>query len=153
MSEGFLGTAAPPTADAVLLLETAMGVALLFGAWLARTRRFRQHAWCQSAIVVLNLAVIATAMTPSFRAQVLPRIPAKLDKSYYLLATVHAGLGAVAELAALYILVALGTRLLPEKLRITRYKVWMRSVLLLWWLVLLVGFATYTRWYVGGLFR
>ena len=153
MSEGFLGTAAPPTADAVLLLEAAMGVALLFGARLARTRRFRQHAWCQSAVVVLNLAVIAVAMTPSFRAQVFPRIPAKLDKPYYLLATAHAGLGTVAELAALYILVALGTRLLPEKLRITRYKTWMRSVLLLWWVVLLLGFMTYTRWYVAGLFR
>ena len=100
MSEGLLGTAAPLTADVVLLLETAMGVALLFGAWLARTRRFRQHAWCQSVIVLLNLAAIAVAMTPSFRLQVLPRIPAKLSKPYYALASVHAGLGTAAELAA-----------------------------------------------------
>jgi uncharacterized membrane protein YozB (DUF420 family) len=153
LSEGFLGTAAPLAADAVLLLETAMGVALLFGAWLARTKRFGQHAWCQSGIVLLNLAVIAVAMTPSFRLQVLPRIPAKLARPYYALATAHAGLGTVAELAALYILVAAGTRLLPEKLRITRYKAWMRSVLLLWWLVVLLGFATYVRWYIPDLFR
>ena len=153
MSEGFLGTAAPLTANAVLLLETAMGVGLVFGAWLARTKRFRQHAWCQSAIVLLNLAVIVVAMIPSLRSQVLPRIPAKLGKPYYALATVHAGLGTVAELAALYILVAAGTRLLPEKLRITRYKAWMRSVLLLWWLVVLLGFATYVRWYVPDVFR
>ena len=153
MSEGFLGTAAPPTVNAGLLLETAMGVGLVFGAWLARTKRFRQHAWCQSAIVLLNLAVIVVAMIPSLRSQVLPRIPAKLHKPYYALATMHAGLGTVAELAALYILVAAGTRLLPEKLRITRYKAWMRSVLLLWWLVLLLGFATYVRWYVPDLFR
>lgn len=153
MSEGFLGTAAPLTANAVLLLETAMGVGLVFGAWLARTKRFRQHAWCQSAIVLLNLAVIVVAMIPSLRSQVLPRIPAKLRKPYYALATMHAGLGTVAELAALYILVAAGTRLLPEKLRITRYKAWMRSVLLLWWLVVLLGFATYLRWYVPDVFR
>ena len=153
MSEGFLGTAAPPTANAVLLLETAMGVGLVFGAWLARTKRFRQHAWCQSAIVLLNLAVIVVAMIPSLRSQVLPRIPAKLGKPYYALATIHAGLGTAAELAALYILVAAGTRLLPEKLRITRYKAWMRSVLLLWWLVVLLGFATYLRWYVPDVFR
>ena len=153
MSEGFLGTAAPLTADAVLLLETVMGAGLVFGAWLARTKRFRQHAWCQSAMVLLNLAVIVVAMIPSLRSQVLPRIPAKLRKPYYALATMHAGLGAVAELAALYLLVAAGTRLLPEKLRITRYKAWMRSVLLLWWLVVLLGFATYVRWYVPDLFR
>ena len=148
-----MGTAAPPTANAVLLLETAMGVGLVFGAWLARTKRFRQHAWCQSAVVLLNLAVIVVAMIPSLRSQVLPRIPAKLGKPYYALATVHAGLGTVAELAALYILVAAGTRMLPEKLRITRYKAWMRTVLLLWWLVVLLGFATYVRWYVPDLFR
>lgn len=148
MSEGLLGTAAPRTADVVLLLETAMGVALLFGAWLARTRRFRQHAWCQSVIVLLNLAVIAMAMTPSFRLQVLPRIPAKLSKPYYALASVHAGLGTAAELAALYLLIAAGTHLLPAKLRITRYKPWMRGVLPLWWLVLVLGFSTYVRWYL-----
>ena len=130
-----------------------MGAALLVGAWLARARRFRQHAWCQSTIVLLNLVVVVVAMIPSFRLQVLPRIPAKLGKPYFALATVHAGLGTTAELASLYILLAAGTRLLPERLRITRYKAWMRSALVLWWLVLLLGFATYARWYVPDWFR
>ncbi|HET7751248.1 MAG TPA: hypothetical protein VFK81_17795, partial [Terriglobales bacterium] len=78
----------------------------------------------------------------------LPRIPHKLGKAYVALATAHAALGSITELAALYILLAAGTRLLPERLRITRYKAWMRSVLALWWAVLLLGFATYARWYV-----
>jgi uncharacterized membrane protein YozB (DUF420 family) len=153
MSEGFLGTAAPRSADLVLLLEIGMGVGLLIGAWLARLWRFRQHAWCQSIIVLLNLAVIALMMIPSFRDHVFPRVPAKLGKAYYALATMHATLGSITELAGLYILVAAGTAVLPEKLRITKYKPWMRSVLMLWWLVLLLGFATYTRWYVPHLFR
>jgi uncharacterized membrane protein YozB (DUF420 family) len=153
MSEGFLGTAAPRSADLVLLLEIGMGVGLLIGAWLARLGRFRQHAWCQSIIVLLNLAVIALMMIPSFRDHVFPRVPAKLGKAYYALATMHAILGSITELAGLYILVAAGTAVLPEKLRITKYKPWMRSVLMLWWLVLLLGFATYTRWYVPYLFR
>ena len=153
MNEGFFGTAASRAADLVLLLEIAMGVGLLIGARLARLERFRQHAWCQSAIVLLNLAVIALMMIPSFRVHVFPRIPAKLGKAYYALATVHATLGSVTEIVGLYILLVAGTSLLPEKLRITRYKVWMRSVLVLWWIVLLVGFATYTRWYVPILCR
>jgi len=151
--EGFLGTAAPLATDVVLLLEIAMGLGLLAGAWLARSKRFRAHAICQSAIVLCNLAVIVLVMTPSFRDQVLPRIPAKLGKLYFAIATAHATLGGITELLALYILLAAGTRLLPEKLRITRYKAWMRSVLALWWLVLLLGFATYARWYVPKLFR
>jgi uncharacterized membrane protein YozB (DUF420 family) len=149
----FLESAAPSGANVVLVLEIAMGVGLLVGARLARKGRFRQHAWCQSAIVLLNLAVVAVMMIPSFRVHVLPRVPAKLGKAYYALATTHGAFGAATELAGLYILLSAGTSVLPEKLRITKYKVWMRSVLVLWWVVLLLGMATYTRWYVPHLFR
>jgi uncharacterized membrane protein YozB (DUF420 family) len=151
--EAFLETAAPLAANVVLVLEIAMGIGLLLGARLARKGRFRQHAWCQSTIVLLNLAVVAVMMIPSFRVHVLPRVPAKLGKAYYALATTHGALGTVTELAGLYILLSAGTSVVHEKLRITKYKVWMRSVLVLWWVVLLLGMATYTRWYVPHLFR
>jgi uncharacterized membrane protein YozB (DUF420 family) len=151
--EAFLETAAPRAVNVVLVLEIAMGIGLLLGAWLARKRRFQQHAWCQSAIVLLNLAVVAVMMIPSFRVHVLPRVPSKLGKAYYALATTHGAFGTVTELAGLYILLSAGTSVLPEKVRITKYKVWMRSVLVLWWVVLLLGMATYTRWYVPHLFR
>jgi uncharacterized membrane protein YozB (DUF420 family) len=131
----------------------AMGVGLLIGAWLARRRRFRQHAWCQSAIVLLNLAVILLVMMPSFQVQVVPEIPLRLAKTYYALATAHAALGTITEIAGLYILLAAGTGVLPEKFRITKYKAWMRTVLVLWWFVLLLGLATYVRWYVPRFFR
>ena len=153
MRKAFFETAAPRTADFVLVLEIVMGIGLLVGARLARKGRFRQHAWCQSTIVVLNLAVVAVMMIPSFRVHVLPRVPAKLGKAYYALATTHAAFGTMTEIAGLYILLSAGTSVLPEKLRITKYKLWMRSVLVLWWIVLLLGVATYTRWYVPHLFR
>jgi len=150
--EAFFETTAPYAANVVLVLEITMGVGLLAGARLARKRRFRQHAWCQSAIVLLNLAVVAVVMIPSFHVHVLPKIPAKLGKAYYALATAHAALGTITELAGLYILLSAGTSLLPEKFRITKYKAWMRTVLVLWWVVLLLGLATYLRWYVPHLF-
>ena len=153
MIKAFLETTAPRAANVVLVLEIAMGVGLLVGARLARKGRFRQHAWCQSIIVLLNLAVVVVMMIPSFRVHVLPRVPAKLGKAYYALATTHGALGTVTELAGLYILLSAGTSVLPERLRITKYKAWMRSVLVLWWVVLLLGIATYTRWYVPHLFR
>jgi uncharacterized membrane protein YozB (DUF420 family) len=144
---------APLYANLTLLLEIAMGVGLLVGALLARLRHFRQHAWCQSVIVLLNLALIVLVMIPSFRVQVIPKIPLKLSKSYYALATTHAALGTLTEIAGLYILLAAGTSILPERFRITNYKLWMRTVLVLWWVVLLLGLATYARWYVPHLFR
>jgi len=130
-----------------------MGVGLLVGAFLARLKRFRQHAWCQSVIVLVNLLLIDLTMLPSFRVHVASRIPLKLGGAYYALATAHATLGALAEVGGLYILVAAGTRLLPPRLCISNYKLWMRTVLVLWWAVLLLGGATYARWYIPHLFR
>jgi uncharacterized membrane protein YozB (DUF420 family) len=146
---GFLGTAAPRTADIVLLLEMGMGVGLLAGALFARARWYRLHAACQSVIVLLNLALIVLAMFPTFHSRVLPRLPGRIGKPYSALAATHAAVGGAAEIAGLYILLAAGTNLLPARFRITRYKLWMRNVLLLWWIVLLLGIATYARWYVN----
>ncbi len=145
---GFLGTAAPWGADVTLLLEMGMGAGLLTGALLARKGFYRLHAVCQSAIVLLNLAVVELAMFPSFHRQVSPQLPGKIGKPYYALASAHAALGVIAEIGGLYILLAAGTSLLPRRLRLTRYRFWMRIVLAAWWLVLLLGMATYARWYV-----
>ena len=151
--EGFLGTAARWNVDLTLLLELGMGIGLLFGSLLARRRHFRLHALCQSCIVLLNLALIVLTMVPSFRLQVSPGLPKKLGRSYYGIAAAHAALGSIAEFAGLYPLLAAGTNLLPKKLRLIRYKFWMRSVLVLWWVVLLLGITTYARWYPPQLMR
>jgi len=153
LNEGFLGTNARLYADLVLLVEIGMGLGLLVGALLARMRRFRAHAVCQTTVVLLNLAIIVLVMVPSFRTRVSPKVPRKLGKAYYALATAHGALGSIVECGGLYILLAAGTKLLPERFRITRYKLWMRSVLVAWWLVLSLGLATYARWYIPHLFR
>ncbi len=145
---GFLGTAAPRYADLILLFEIIMGFGLLAGTLLARQKRFWLHAWCQSIVVLLNSVIIGFLMVPSFQLQVAPKIPARLGKSYYALATAHAALGSIAEIAGLYIVLSAGTSVLPQRYRLTKYKLWMRSVLMLWWLVILLGLMTYVRWYV-----
>jgi uncharacterized membrane protein YozB (DUF420 family) len=145
---GFLGTAAPRYADLALLSETVLGVQLLIGALLARRKHFRLHAWCQNLAVLLNAGIIVILMVPSFHLHVSPKIPAKLNKTYYSLATAHAVCGGIAEIGGLYLVIAAGTRLLPPRFRLTRYKLWMRSVLLLWWLAILLGWMTYIRWYL-----
>ena len=148
LQEGFLGTAAPLYADIVLLLEIAMGTALLFGLWLARKRKFKSHAICQSTVVLLNGIVILCVMLPVFTSRVIPKLPAKLGKSHYLISTAHAALGTISEVSGLYVIVAAGTTLLPTRLRFSNYKLWMRTTLALWWATLLLGVATYLHWYV-----
>jgi uncharacterized membrane protein YozB (DUF420 family) len=150
LQEGFLGSAASRSTDLTLVLEMAMGLGLLVGAHLARRRRFQLHAWCQSAVVVANLVVIALTMAPSFGGQIVPALaarPARVVKLRYALVATHAMLGSVAELGGLYILLSAGTEVLPRRFRIARYKLWMRCLLVLWWVVILLGLATYGAWY------
>jgi uncharacterized membrane protein YozB (DUF420 family) len=148
LNRGFLRTGASLGSDLTLIVELGMGLALLAGMVLARRRRYRAHAWCQSTVVLLNLAAIALTMAPSFRRSFAPPIPAVFGDWYYAFAAVHAALGTAAELLGLYILAVAGTGMLPQRFRFTRYKPWMRAALALWWLVLLLGVGTYVRWYV-----
>jgi len=128
-----------------------MGVALLAGAWLARRRRFRAHGRCQAAVMLLNLVMISLVMAPSFRGQVSPNLQRTGSDLYYALPAVHAGLGTVAELLGLYVvLVATGAAVVPVRFRFTNYRRWMRTTLVLWWIVLAFGAGTYFVWYRGA---
>src|SRR6478672_4403950 len=98
-----------------------MGLALIAGAVLARRRRYQAHAWCQSAVVLLNLVLVATFMVPSFGRGVAPGLFKHIGRSYYWLATAHGVLGFIAELLGLYILLVAGTNILPQRCRFTRY--------------------------------
>lgn len=144
--EGFLGTGAPLSADLNLTFQLLMGTALLIGMFLARRKRFRAHGICQSTVMLLNLVVIFWLMLPSFRDSVIPGLPEQLNRSYYAVAMLHAGAGAIAELLGLYIILRAGTNLLPRSLSFENYKLWMRTELALWWLVVLLGVATYYVW-------
>ncbi|TAK06485.1 DUF420 domain-containing protein [bacterium] len=143
---GFLGTGAPFLSDLNLTIQLLMGVALLIGMVLARRGHYRAHAICQGSVMLLNLVMIALIMLPSFRLGVLPGLPGELGKPYYSVATLHASLGATAQLLGLYILLRAGTNLLPQLLRFQNYQLWMRTELTLWWAVILLGVATYYVW-------
>jgi uncharacterized membrane protein YozB (DUF420 family) len=150
---GFLGTGATFAADLNLLLQVAMGVALVLGALLARRGHYAAHGICQTTVLVLNLVTIVWVMGPSFSAQVIPRLPAGLGRRYFAVASGHALLGAGAETLGLYIVLVAGTKIVPRRLRFTNWKRWMRIELGLWWVVVLTGVWTYAWWYVAPLAR
>ena len=148
--KGFLGTWASFSADLNLLIQIAMGLALLGGALLARAKRYKAHGICQAAVLILNIPMIALVMWPSLHMRVLPRVASHFWKRTYLIATVHGVLGAATELLGLYILVVAGTEILPKSWRFQHLKLWMRIELILWWIVLLSGFGTYYVWYAAS---
>jgi len=147
--KGFLGTGATFAADLNLVVQFMMGVALAMGAVLARQRRYKAHGICQATVLLLNLLMIGLVMWPSFREQVKPALSKALHRWYYEAATIHAVLGITAELLGLYIVLVAGTNILPEGLKFKHWKLWMRTELVLWAIVLLSGVGTYCAWYVA----
>ena len=126
-----------------------MGIALLVGAFLARAKRYAAHGACQTAVLILNIPMIALVMWPSLHVRVLPKLSTHFGKRYYAIAATHGVLGAVAELFGLYILLVAGTNILPRSWRLHRWKLWMRVELALWWVVLLLGIGIYYNWYAA----
>jgi uncharacterized membrane protein YozB (DUF420 family) len=147
--KGFLGTGAPFGADLNLVVQLIMGLALIAGVLLAKQKRYTAHGICQTAVLLLNLLMIGLVMWPSFQQQVKPTLSKVLHKWYYEAATIHALLGIAAELLGLYIVIVAGTNVLPRRLRFKRWKLWMRTELVLWAIVLVSGVGTYCAWYLA----
>lgn len=147
--QGFLGTGATFAADLNLVVQLLMGAALIAGWLLAKRRHYKAHGICQSTVMLLNLLMIGLVMWPSFQQQVKPAMHKVFHKWYYQVAAMHAVLGTVAELLGLYIVIVAGTNILPESLRVKNWKLWMRTELVLWMIVLVIGFGTYCAWYVA----
>ena len=137
-------------AKTILIIELVMGATLLAGMLLARARKFSAHGACQSIVIILNLAPIILFMLPAFRKGVAPGLPSHLGDRFYAVTTAHALLGATAEILGLYIVLVAGTSLLPQGLRFSNYKRWMRAELVLWWLVIAFGIGTYWVWNVSS---
>src|SRR5712692_4179408 len=131
--KGFLGTGATFSADLNLIVQVAMGSALVAGTFLARRKRYAAHAICQTTVLLLNLVMITLVMWASFHRQVIPALPEHLGDRYYAVATGHAVPGTAAELFGLYIALVAGTSLVPRRLRFQRWKLSMRAELALWW--------------------
>jgi len=147
--KGFLGTGATFEADLNLVVQLIMGGALIAGSLLAKRKRYTAHGICQTTVLLLNLLMIGLVMWPSFQQQVRPAFPNVLHKWYYAGATIHALLGVTAELLGLYIVIVAGTSALPEWLRFKDWKRWMRTELMLWSIVVLIGVGTYYAWYIA----
>ena len=146
---GFLGTGAPFVADVNLIVQLAMGGALIAGVFLAKAKYYRAHGACQTTVLLLNLWMIPFEMWPSFRLQIAPHLSRVFRIRYYTVATIHAALGTAAELLGIYIALVAGTELIPPSLRFRRWKRWMRTELGLWLFTLGWGIGTYYEWYVA----
>ena len=142
LSEGFLGRPSTFGADLNLVIQIALGLLLLAGLFLARRSRYAAHGLCQSTALVATLVMTAIWMAPAYHANYGPGI-FKLGNRINVAAAAHVVSGTAALLLGIYVVLVAGTPLVPKALRFGNYKIWMRSLISVWWLALLLGVLTY----------
>lgn len=142
-------TATATMATGTLAIELAIAGLLVVGMFVVRRGHVRAHMIIQSSMVLVNIPIVLVLMMPYFLQYVWPGLPTDVGQAYFLWPTVMLCAGAVAEAIGVYILLVAGTTLIPERWRFRRYKLWMRTELILWWAVVLAGVATYYTWWVA----
>lgn len=133
-------------ADLNLAAQILILAGLLIGFALARQKRFAQHANVQTAMVLLNLVLIAGVMATSFYAYVIAGRTTSGVVAQLMIG--HAALGVVAEIVALYLILRMRTSLIPKALRIGNVKAVMRGTLALWTLLVVLGIGIYAERYL-----
>ncbi len=125
------------TPQTLLYLELTLALSLLAGAGLARATQYKLHGWVQSLVVVTNLVLIVTIMHPSLHYY--SSSSGQGNEKWIVYG--HATLGAIAELAGLYIVLSAGL----GWFKLPNYKVAMRTTLVLWLCVFGMGAWTYQK--------
>lgn len=142
-ANGFLGRGAPLGADLNLVLQVAVGLLLLCGMALARRARYRAHGLCQSAGLVLAVAMTILWMVPALHLIHADSLARGIVNRVTVAVAAHVVVGTAALLVAVWVILVAGTPLVPARWRFANYKRWMRTLLTLWWAAIALGVAVY----------
>ena len=142
--QALLGTRT--AAEINLAAQVLILLGLYAGFFLARRRRFSRHADMQTAMVLLNLVLIAAIMLPSFYDYVIAGGSTTGRVAQLMIA--HGALGLIVEAFAIYLILRMRTELIPARLRIGNIKLAMRATLALWTLLVLLGVGIYAERYL-----
>jgi len=145
-SAGFFGPG-PLIADVNLVLEVMLVAGLSYGFLLARRGNIDSHRINQTTWVVLNTGLIALIMAGSMQ-DVKPAHPGDFADWRIGVTWLHALAGTLAALSGLWIVLQMND-VLPRSWHIKGWKNLMRATLAAYWLVALLGFATYYFWYAA----
>jgi uncharacterized membrane protein YozB (DUF420 family) len=141
--EGFLGQGAPRGADLNLLLQIGVGLMLVAGMALARRGRYGIHGICQSCGFAIALTMTVLWMIPALHLIHADALNRLVVNRITIAVAIHVVLGTAALLVGAWVILVAGTPLVPERLRFSDYKRWMRTLLTLWWLAIVLGLAIY----------
>ena len=147
---GLFPPAVPALSDAAAVIEVALAVVLVVGALVVRSGHVRLHRWMQSSVVLVNIPIVLYAMVPPYLEYIYPHLLGGLGTAVVFVPTVMLVAGGAAEALGIFIILVAGTTWIPERYRFRRYRVWMRTELVLWWMVVVFGLTTYWLFFVRG---
>ncbi len=147
--QGFLGTSANFGADITLLLSILVGILFTTGLFLARRGHYEAHRWVQTSAASLNAVLVLWLMILPYRDFVLPGVPARLGESFFGITTLHALAGIPAFFLGIFIVLR-ANGLVPQRLRFTNYKGFMRVSYSLYMLATILGIWVYFSWFVNN---
>jgi uncharacterized membrane protein YozB (DUF420 family) len=146
-ASGFLGTNATLLSDLSLVVGILVGLILTLGAIMAVRKQFGLHRALQTVGVTLNILQVLLVMVGRFAEAAVPGIPDRLSEAFYQVAAIHALVGLLAFALGTFVMLR-GNNLVPQGLRFSNYKLYMRSAYGLYMVVTVLGILTYYSWYV-----
>ncbi|HWZ70173.1 MAG TPA: hypothetical protein VN326_01680 [Casimicrobiaceae bacterium] len=132
-------------ADVNVALEVLLVVGLTFGMGLARRGRIEVHRTNQTIWVSVNAALVALIMIGSIRTFKLAHW-SDLANVGNLIIVAHAVIGTLTFAAGMWLVLQMND-ILPERMHLSSWKTMMRWTLAGYWVVALLGIATYRVWY------
>jgi len=142
--DGFIGLG-PRIADVNVVFEVLLVLGLTFGMRLARAGHIEAHRRNQTIWVLANAALVAAVMTPSLARGGLGNL-ADFAHVPAWVTWVHVALGAATFASGAWLVLQMND-VLPTRWHTPRWKALMRATLAGYWLVALIGLATYAVWY------
>jgi len=132
-------------ADITLVVQILFYLVLCAGVVAQLQENYKWHDRLQIPVVVLNIFFIIFVMMPTFRS-VAGELPAGITQVPTLVTVIHATLGAIAQLLAIYCLLA-GLKILPRKIGRLRY--WMWAAFTAWTATVIFGIGVYMTFYLS----
>ena len=144
---GIFGTKAYLFSDLNLIAQILLLLGLGVGSYFARKGNISAHRYVQTGMVLFSIVLTCFIMIPPFLKYTLPEIPGNLSTDYNLVSTIHGMMGLFAISCGVYLLLQMNN-LIPVRWRVPWWKNLMRITFALYWIVGLLGLATYYLWYV-----
>lgn len=141
-----LGTRTSGTIN--LIAQLLMITALWVGFYFAHTRQISKHRNVQTTVVITNIFFIAFVMVTSLYSYII--LGGTTTGTVAVLMMIHGALGLIAELTGIYLVLRMRTQLIPPRFRVRNFKLVMRSLLVLWTVIVVLGLGIYYFRYLAA---